>query len=100
MLRARKEGDAQKLDYVRVANGAHQLELPQELARGLGQIPDRHVALLQEGVGGCGGGGHRESHLVHSAIGPSADPGPSELNVRENERFQHKQLAMERYLPL
>ena len=84
--RAGKEGDAQKLDDVRMAEGAHQLALPHELVRCLGLILDRPVALLQEGVDGFGGGGHRESHLVHSAIGPATDPGPSELNVRENER--------------
>ena len=86
--RAGKKCDAEKLDDVRVAECAHQLALPHELARGLGQILDRPVALLQEGVEGFGGGGHRESHLVHSAVGPSADPGSSELNVRENERPQ------------
>ena len=64
------------------------LALPHELARGLGQILDRSVALLQEGVDSFGGGGRRESHLVHSAIGPSADHGPSELNVRDNGQLQ------------
>ena len=73
---------------IRVVEGAHQLALPHELAHGLGQILDCPAALLQEGVDGFGGGGHRESHLVHSAIGPSADHGPSELNVRENGRLQ------------
>ena len=91
--RAGKKGDAQKLNDVRVAEGAHQLALPHELVRGLGQILDRPVALLQEGVNGFGGGGHRESHLVHSAIGPSSDPGASELNVRENERPQPGMVA-------
>ena len=71
-----------------MAEGAHQLALSHELARGLGSPIDSPIALLQEGVDGFGGGGHRESHLVHSAIGPSADPGSSELNIRENERPQ------------
>ena len=93
MSRALKEGDAKKLDDVRVVEGAQQLTLPHELAHGLGQILDRPVALLQEGVDGFGGGGHRESHLVHSAIGPSADHGPSELNVRENGRLQFGMVA-------
>ena len=91
--RAGKEGDAQKLDDDRVAEGAHQLALPHELARGLGQILDRSVAVPQEGVHGFGGYGHRESNLVHSAIGPSADPGPIDLNVRENERLQLPMVA-------
>ena len=91
--RAGKEGDAQKLDDVRVTKCAHQLALPHELARGLGQIFDSPVTLLQEGVDGFGGGGHRESHLVHSAIVPSADPGASELNIRENERPQPGMVA-------
>ena len=82
MSQAWKEGDAQKLDDVQVVESAHQLALPHELARGLGQILDRSVALLQEGVDGFGCRGHKESHLVHSAIGPSVDPGTSELNVR------------------
>ena len=91
--RSGKESDAQKVDDVRVAEGAHQLALPHELASGLGQIPDCPVALLQESVYGFGGGGHRKSHLVHSAIGHSADPGSSELNVRENERPQPGMVA-------
>ena len=36
--RAGEEGDAQKLDDVRVAYGAHQLALSHELGRGLGQL--------------------------------------------------------------
>ena len=91
--RAGREGNAQKLDNVRVADCAHQLALPHELARGLGQILDRPVTFLQVGVDGFGGGGHRESHLVHSAIGPAADPGPRELNVRENKRSQPGMVA-------
>ena len=80
--RAGKGGDTQKLDYVWVVEGAHQLALPHELARGFGQTS------LQDGVDGFGGGGHRESHLFHCAIGPATNVGPSELNVRENERPQ------------
>ena len=48
---------------------------------------------LQDGVDGFGGGGHRESHLVHCAIGPSTNVGPSELNVRENKRPQPGMVA-------
>ena len=61
--RAGKEGDAQKLDDIRVAEGAHQLALSHELARGLGQILVRSVALLQEGVDSFGGGGRTSSTL-------------------------------------
>ena len=85
--RAGKEGDARKLDDVRVAEGAHQLALPHELARGLGQTS------LQDGVDGFGGGGHRESNLVHCAIGPATNISPSELNIRENERPQPRMIA-------
>ena len=84
--RAGKEGDAQKLDDVRVAEGAHQLTLPHELASGLEQILDSSVALLQEGVESFGGGDNRECHLVNSAISPATYDCPSELNARENER--------------
>ena len=77
--RAVKKANAQKLGDVGVAKGAHQLALSHEFARDLGQTS------LQDGVDGFGGGGHRESHLVHCAIGPSTDVDPSELNVRENE---------------
>ena len=85
--RAWKEGDAQKLDDVRVAEGAHELALSHELTRGLGNTS------LQDGVDGFGGCGHRESHLVHCAVGPATNVGPSELNVRENERAQSGKVA-------
>ena len=76
--RAGKEGDAQKLDDVRVEECAHQLALTHELTRGLGQTS------LQDGVDGFGGGGHRENY----AIGPATNVDPSKLNVRENKRPQ------------
>ena len=85
--RVGKEGDAQKLDDVQVAEGAHQLALPHQFARGLGQTS------LQHGVDGFGGGGHRESHLVHFAVGPATNVDPSELNVIENERPQPGMVA-------
>ena len=91
-MRAGKEGDAQKLDDVRVAEGAHQLALPHELARRLWLIEGTS---LQDWVDGFGGGGHRESHLVHCAIGPSANVDPSELNIRENEQPQTWMFAKE-----
>ena len=80
--RAGKEGDAQKLDDVRVEECAHQLALTHELTRGLGQTS------LHDGEDGFGGGGHRENYLVNCAIGPATNVDPSKLNVRENKRPQ------------
>ena len=83
--RARKEGDAQKLDDVRVAEGAHKLTFPHELGRSLG--------FSQKNVDGFGGGAHRNDNLLHFAIGPAADFGASELDVGENERPQPWMIA-------
>ena len=68
--------------------GCSSVALLHELARGLARANPRPFRpLRQKGIDGFGGGGHRERHLVHSAIDTSADPGPSELHVRENERL-------------
>ena len=53
--RAGEEGDAQKLDDVRLAYGAHQLALSHELGRGLGQLVRPS---MQDGVDCFGGGFH------------------------------------------
>ena len=84
-LRAGKEGDAQKLDDVRVAEGAHKLTFPHKLGRSLG--------FSQKGVDGFGGGAHRNDHLLHFAVGPPADFGASELDVGENERSQPRMIT-------
>ena len=81
--RAGEEGDAQKLDDVRVSYGAHQLALSHELGHGLGQLVRPS---LQDGVDGFGGGFHGKGHLLHLAIGPAANGSTSELDVGENER--------------
>ena len=50
--RAGEEGDAQKLDDVRVAYSAHESALSHELRRSLGQLVRRAVvSFLQEGCG-------------------------------------------------
>ena len=83
--RAGKEGDAQKLDDVRVAEGAHKLTFPHELGRSLG--------FSQKWVDGFGGGAHRNDHLLHFAVGSATDIGASELDVGENERPQPWMIA-------
>ena len=83
--RAGEEGDAQKLDDVRVAYGAHQLALSHELGRGLGQLVRPS---MQDGVDCFGGGFHGKGHLLHLAISPAANGSTSELDVGENERPQ------------
>ena len=81
--RAGKESDAQKLDDVRVVEGAHQLTFSHELRRGLG-VP--YIPFLEEGVHCFGGAnGSRYHHFFHSAVSLTADYGSSKLDVGENE---------------
>ena len=83
--RAGKESDAQKLDDVRVEEGAHKLTFPRELRRGFG--------FSQEGVDCFGGGAHRNDHLLHFTVSPTADFGASALDVGENEGPQPGMIA-------
>ena len=92
--RTGKEGDAQKLDDVRVAEGAHKLTFSHELGDGFGQFGSRcPIPFLQDGVDGFGGGAHRNDYLLHFAVGSAADSGASELDVGENERPQPWMIA-------
>ena len=92
--RTGKEGDAQKLDDVRVAEGAHKLTFSYELGDGFGQFGSRcPIPFLQDGVDGFGGGAHRNDYLLHFAVGSAADSGASELDVGENERPQPWMIA-------
>ena len=92
--RAGKEGDAQKLDDVRVAEGAHKLTFPHELGDGFGQFCSRcPIPFLQEGVDGFSGGAHRNDNLFHFAVGPATDFDASELDVGENKRSQAWMIA-------
>ena len=93
--RAGEEGDAQKLDDVRVAYGAHQLALSHELGRGLGQLVRPS---MQDGVDCFGGGFHGKDHLLHLAISPAANCSTSELDVGENERPQLGMVAEKNFL--
>ena len=88
--RAGKETQAQKLDDVRVAEGAHQLAFPHELGRGLADCCDRDLGCIQEEIVDLFGGadGSRHSHLLHAAVGSCADCGTSEPYVGEQERLQ------------
>ena len=90
--RAGEEGDAQKLDDVRVAYGAHQLALSHER---LGQLVRPS---MQDGVDCFGGGFHGKGHLLHLAIGPAANGSTSELDVGENERPQLGMVAEKIFL--
>ena len=83
--RAGKESDAQKLDDVRVAEGAHKLTFPHELRRGFG--------FSQEGVDCFGGGAYRNDQLLHFAVSPTADFGASAVDVGENEGPQPWMIA-------
>ena len=92
--RTGKEGDAQKLDDVRVAEGAHKLTFSHELGDGFGQFGSRcTIPFLQDGVDGFGGGAHRNDYLFHFAVGSAADSGSSQLDVGENERPQPRMIA-------
>ena len=93
--RAGEEGDAQKLDDVRVAYGAHQLALSHELGRGLGQLVRPS---MQDGVDCFGGGFHGKGHVLHLAISPAANGSTSELDVGENERPQLGMVAEKIFL--
>ena len=97
--RAGEEGDAQELDDVRVAYGAHQLALSHELGRGLGQLVRRAVvSFLQEGEECFGGGSHGKGHLFDPTVRPTSDSGASELDVGENERPQLGMVAEKIFL--
>ena len=97
--RAGEEGDAQKLDDVRVAYGAHQLALSHELGHGLGQLVRRAVvSFLQDGEECFGGGSHGKGHLFNPTVRPTSDSGASELDVGENERPQLGMVAEKIFL--
>ena len=88
--RAGKEGDAHKLDDVRVAEGTHQLALSHELISGSANLGSRDLGAVQEDVmdllGGADGSGN--SHFLHAAVGSSPDPRPSQPHTGENEPLQ------------
>ena len=86
--RAGKESDAQKLDDVRVAEGAHKLTFPHELGRGLRQFGGRCIPFYQEGVDCFRCGAHRNDHFFHFPVGSAADSGASQLDFGENEGSQ------------
>ena len=85
-----KEGDAQKFDDIRVAEGAHKLTFPHELGRGSADLGRGDLGAVQEDVVDllCGADGSRHGYLLHAAIGSGADSDASESHVREDERPQ------------
>ena len=88
--RAGKESDAQKLDDVRVAEGAHQLTFPHELGCGSADSAARDLSRVMEEVVdlfGCADGS-RYGHLLHGAIGSGADFVSDLSYVGEHERSQ------------
>ena len=87
--RAGKETHAQKLDDVRVAEGAHQLTFPHELGGRLADLGRRDLGAVQEHFVDLFGGadGSRHGHLLHAAVGSCADSDTSEPYVGEQERL-------------
>ena len=79
---------AQKLDNVRVAEGAHQLAFPHELCRSLVDSGPWDLGSIQEEIVDLFGGadGSRHGHFLHAAVGSCADCGTSEPYVGEHER--------------
>ena len=88
--RAGQETHAQKLDDVRVAQGAHQLALPHELARGLLNALSRHLSRVLEEVVDlfCGAHGSRNGYLLYAAIRASPDRRARGSGVGEKERAE------------
>ena len=72
---AGKEGDTQKLNDVRVAEGAHQLTFPHELGRGSSNLGRGDLGAIQKDVVDLFGGadGSRHGRLLHAAVGSGAD---------------------------
>ena len=73
---------------MRVAEGAHQLTFPHELGYGLGKLVADFVSPLQKVVDGFSGRRHGYGHLLHDAVGPSANSNASTPHVGEQERPQ------------
>ena len=87
--RALKEAYAQELHDVWVAEGAHQLTFPHKLGRRLVDFVIRNLgAVLKDVVDLFNCGAYRYRHLLHAAVGSSADSSASEPHVGEHERPQ------------
>ena len=88
--RTGQETHAQKLDDVRVAEGAHQLALPHELARRLLDALTRHLSRVQEEVVDflCGAHCSRNSYLLYAAIRASPNCRARGSGVGEKERAE------------
>ena len=88
--RAGQEANAQELDDVRVAEGAHQLTLSHELARRpLDPFRRRSSGVLEEVVyflGGAHGSGY--GHLLHATIGTRPYRGARGPSVGQQKRAQ------------
>ena len=92
--RVGKESDAQKLDDVRVAEGAHKLTFSHELGRCFRLFASRSpLSPLQEGVDCFRCGADTNDHLLHFSVGSAADFVTSELDAGENERPQPGMIA-------
>ena len=89
--RAGKEAHAQELYDVRVAEGAHQLTFPHKLGRRLVDFVIKNLgAVLEDVVDLFSRGAYRYGHLLHAAVGSSADSSASEPYVGEHERPQFR----------
>ena len=86
--RVGQETNAQKLDDVRVAEGAHQLALPHELARRLLDALARYLIRVQEEFVDllCGAHCSRNGYFLYAAIRASPDCRARGSGVREKER--------------
>ena len=73
-LRVGKDGDAHKLDDVRMSKGAHQLALTHETGGGFFDIGGRDRVIAEKIVDGFGGAdGSSYDHLLHISVGSGAD---------------------------
>ena len=80
-----------------MAEGAHQLTFPHKLGRRLVDFAIKNLGAVQEDVVDLfSGGAYRYRHLLHAAVGSSADSSASEPHVGEpqlrvgtNNIFRH-----------
>ena len=93
--RAGQETHAQKLDDVRVAEGAHQLALPHELARRLLDALARHLPRVLEEVVDllCGAHCSRNGYLLYAAVRASPYCRARGSGVGEKERAEVRMIV-------
>ena len=87
--RSLEEAHSQKLDNVRVAEGAHQLTFLYKLGRRPTNFILRDLGtVLEDVVDLFSSSTYRYRHLVDAAVGSGADSSASERDIGEDERPQ------------